>query len=59
MFGPLPVVLFWEVLETLGGGAKLEEVGHWVRAFEGYTWSPVPSLPLPVGHEISSLLLHS
>jgi hypothetical protein len=37
------VAPFWEVLETSGGRAELEEVGHWGDAFEGYTWSQVGS----------------
>jgi hypothetical protein len=31
------MVLFWEVMETLGSGASLEEVGHWWCDFKGHT----------------------
>jgi hypothetical protein len=40
------VVLFWEVVETLGSRVEPEEVGHWGCAFEGYTWFPMPLLSL-------------
>jgi hypothetical protein len=43
MFGLQLVVLFWEVLETLGGWALLEEVGHWEHDFEDYTQPLIPS----------------
>jgi hypothetical protein len=48
------MVLFWEVLETLGSGAELEEVSNWGLAFEVYNWSLVPSLffsSYPLGGE--------
>jgi hypothetical protein len=32
MLSPQVMVLFWKFLETLGGVALLEEVGHWRRA---------------------------
>jgi hypothetical protein len=35
MLDPQLVVLFWEVVETLGGGAWLEEVGFWGSVFGG------------------------
>jgi hypothetical protein len=31
---PQMVALFWEVLETLGDGACLKEVGHWGVSLE-------------------------
>jgi hypothetical protein len=37
--GPQLVVLFWKVVETLGGGVSLEEAGHLECDFEGYTQS--------------------
>jgi hypothetical protein len=39
----LQLAFFWEDLETWGGGAYLEEVGHWECAFGGYNWSPILS----------------
>lgn len=30
---PQLVVLFWKILETLGGGADLGEVGHYLGVF--------------------------
>jgi hypothetical protein len=55
------VLLFWEVVETLGSGVLLDEVGSLgeVNAFEGCIWSPVPSRSLfPVYYEVNSLLLY-
>lgn len=54
-------VLFWEVLERLGNGASLQEVGQghcWTCAFEGSTTkSPVlPSALLPAHYEVKSPL---
>lgn len=48
------MVLFWEVLETLGNGATLQEVGHhWTGAFEEFTCSPVlPSALLPAHYKL-------
>jgi K+ transporter len=47
MLGPQLVALHWEVLETLGVRAFLEDMGHWGHALEDYTWHVVPpSLPL-------------
>lgn len=37
--GPQLVALFWEMTETLGGGASLAEVGHW-----SMTWKQPLSL---------------
>lgn len=34
--GECLAVLFFKVVETLGGGAYLEELGHWECVFEGY-----------------------
>jgi hypothetical protein len=34
------VVLFWEVLETLEGGAQLEETSHWMMC-PGVTVCPI------------------
>jgi hypothetical protein len=43
--------LILEALETLGGGAYLEELGYWGHTFEGYNWSLVFSL-LPVCNKV-------
>jgi hypothetical protein len=51
MLGSQLVALFWEVVETLGGGAWPEEVGHWECTFQSYTW-PLP----PVHNEMKKLL---
>lgn len=48
--GPWMVWLHWwiNLMEWLGSGrelwgpAKMEEIGHWGHAFEGYLLSPVP-----------------
>jgi hypothetical protein len=45
MFGPQLVVLFLEILETLGDEALLEEADHCRHAFDGYT-GPQSSCPL-------------
>jgi hypothetical protein len=56
--GPQLVMLFWEVVETFGGGALLEEVGPWGCAFEVYTGSSVP-FSLPLGcQEVKDSLHH-
>jgi hypothetical protein len=48
-----------EVLETIGGGAKLEKVSQWKRCLWELHQAPGPHLVLfPVGHEVNSLLLY-
>jgi hypothetical protein len=49
------VALFWKVLETLGGGAWLEEVGLWGQVLAGGL--PVSCSLFPVSHEVSSSAL--
>lgn len=54
------VLLFWEVRETLGGGAGLEEVGH-LRHVIGAVFCPRPFLfcaQLPVRSEMRKPLSH-
>jgi hypothetical protein len=36
------LVQFWKIVEAVGSGAQLEEVGPRVHAFEGYTWFLFP-----------------
>jgi hypothetical protein len=35
--GPQLIVLFWEILEISGAGAEVDNIGHWLHSFEGYT----------------------
>jgi hypothetical protein len=52
------MVLLWEVVETLGGGAWLEEVGHHMPLrLDLIPQSLSPSV-LPVYQEVESLFLY-
>lgn len=44
MFGPRVVVLFWEILETLGSRTLLKEVGHWKHHAHGPSSLPFSAL---------------
>jgi hypothetical protein len=39
---------YWYVVETLGGGVKLEKAGYWKHAFEGYIGNLVPGFSHPI-----------
>lgn len=45
----------WEVMDTLGGRAHLEEAGHWGVPLKGI-WDPGPTHLLPPRHD--DLLCH-
>lgn len=44
VLGAQVMMLFGEVVETLGGGAQLEEEDTWDCVFDGYMWFLTPSL---------------
>jgi hypothetical protein len=50
------VMGYWKAVESLGGGASLEEVGHWEQDFEVglFCLAPFLSLSASQPHEVSS-----
>jgi hypothetical protein len=56
MLGFQLMLLIWEGLETLGGGARLEDVGNWGHDFESHNESPVSTTLLPEPQDMKMVL---